>query len=60
VTWRDTILSLRSPIAQRYCFAHYVLGEPRMDAAAIAGAFQNERMDATEYDSIVARWNRQP
>lgn len=54
--WRPVVLSLSSPISQRYAFARYVLGEPRLDAMAIAAAFQGEPMDAAEYDAVVAGW----
>ena len=37
---RETILRMTDPVSQRYAFCRYVLGEPRMDACAIAGGTQ--------------------
>lgn len=54
---RAVILEMESPIAQRFAFAKYVLGEDNLTAAAIAGRFQDERMDAAEYDLIAGRWS---
>lgn len=55
---RATILGMTNPIAQRYAFARYVLSEPRMDAAAIAGRFQSlGLMTADEYDTVSRGWS---
>lgn len=54
--FRDVILAMSDPIAQRYTFARYVLGEDRLTACAIAGAFQGEPMDEHEYDYLAERW----
>lgn len=54
--FRSSILAMTDPIAQRYTFVRYVLGEDRLTAAAVAGAFQDELMDAAEYDHIAERW----
>lgn len=55
--YRPVILAMTDPVAQRYTFARYVLGEDRLSSAAIAGAFQDELMDEAEYDLIAARWS---
>lgn len=54
---RAVILAMDSPIAQRFAFAKYVLGEDNLSAAAIAGRFQDTMMDAAEYDLIAGRWS---
>jgi hypothetical protein len=56
--WRETVLSLRFPVAQRYTFARYVLGEDRMSAAGLAGYFAPlGLMDGEEYDALSRGWN---
>jgi hypothetical protein len=54
----DLAPTLDSPIAQRYVLMHYGLGEPRLDAAAIAGAFQDQPLDAAEARIIAEGWHR--
>lgn len=56
LAFRPVILGMTDPVAQRYTFARYVLGEDRLTSAAIAGRFQDGPMDAAEYDLIAARW----
>ena len=54
--FRDAILDMTDPVAQRFTFAKYVLGEDNITAAAIAGAFKSEPMDEREYDYLAERW----
>lgn len=54
--FRPVILAMTDPVAQRYAFAHYVLGEDRLTSAAIAGHFQDAPMDEREYDVLAERW----
>lgn len=57
MTWREAILKATDPVAQRYTFARYVLGEDRLASAAIAGAFAScGPMDEREYDHLASRW----
>lgn len=56
-TLRDVILDMEDPIAQRYTFARYVLGEDHLSSAALAGAFQSRPMDREEYDLIAEGWD---
>ena len=58
--FRETILAMQSPIAQRYTFARYVLGEDWRSAAAIAGQFQDVGlMDEREYDVVLVGWTEE-
>lgn len=49
---------LSEPIAQRYVLMRYGLAEPRLAAAAIAGAFQDQPLDVEEARIIAEAWPR--
>lgn len=48
--------TLSNSITQRYVLMRYGLGEARLDAAAIAGHFQDSPLDAEEVQIIADGW----
>jgi len=54
--WVTLAPTLSDSIAQRYVLMHYGLGEPRLDAAAIAGHFRGEPLTAEEARIISVGW----